>query len=526
MSKNAPNKDNSSDQFAVRKEKLEKLRADGQDPFRQNWEQKHTSKSAVALYDESLSEEQEQATVSVAGRILTMRIMGKASFVKILDRDGVIQLYVTRDALPEGIYNTYFKKLDMGDFIGVEGPLFKTKTGEITVRVQNYALVSKALRPLPEKWHGLSDSDQIYRQRYLDLISSEESRQRFKMRSDIIRSIREFFWERGYQEVETPMLHAVAGGAAARPFETHFNALDCDFVMRIALELHLKRMLVGGEDRVFEIGRVFRNEGLSRRHNPEFTMLEAYEAYSSFEGMMELVQSLIQRIAKDVVGTTSIPVYGKEDTFIELGEPFRVAKYKDLVIEATGREDWFSLSKEEKLAITNEMGIEVNPELEDYEVSNDVFEKRVEPNLIQPTFVTHVLKELVPLAKISLEDPDTVDVFELCINGQEIAPAYSEQNDPFIQREILEAQVGEEIQNLDEDFLTALEHGMPPAGGMGMGIDRLVIMLTSAANIRDTILFPTLKPVAPKVEKAESEEAEKGPNHQWRDAVPGVRSSD
>ena len=505
MSKKAPNTDNSSDQFAVRKEKLEKLRAEGQDPFRQNWEQKQTSKTAVALYGNSLPEEQEQAHVSLAGRILTMRIMGKASFVKILDRDGVIQLYVTRDALPEGMYNTYFKKLDMGDFIGVSGPLFKTKTGEITVRVQAYALVSKSLRPLPEKWHGLSDSDQIYRQRYLDLISSEESRKRFKMRSDIIRSIREFFWERGYQEVETPMLHSVAGGAAARPFETHFNALDCDLVMRIALELHLKRMLVGGEDRVFEIGRVFRNEGLSRRHNPEFTMLEAYEAYSSFEGMMELVQSLIQRIAKDVVGTTSIPVFGREDAFIELGEPFRIAKYKDLVIEATGRADWFGLSKQEKLKITTEMGIEVNPELEDYEVSNDVFEKRVEPNLIQPTFVTHVLKELVPLAKISLDDPDTVDVFELCINGQEIAPAYSEQNDPFIQREILEAQVGEEIQNLDEDFLTALEHGMPPAGGMGMGIDRLVIMLTSAANIRDTILFPTLKPVAPRTEKVEPE---------------------
>ncbi|MEM7673290.1 MAG: amino acid--tRNA ligase-related protein, partial [Verrucomicrobiota bacterium] len=234
------------------------------------------------------------------------------------------------------------------------------------------------------------------------------------------------------------------------------------------------------------------------RHNPEFTMLEAYEAYSSYEGMMELVQSLIQTVARDVVGAVEIPVYGKDDLAINLGEPFRVARYKDLVIEATGEPDWFSFEKAKKLDLTEKMGIEVNPDLEDYEVSNDVFEKRVEPNLIQPTFVTHVLKELVPLAKISAEDPDTVDVFELCINGQEIAPAYSEQNDPFVQRRILEAQVGEEIQNLDEDFLTALEHGMPPAGGMGMGIDRLVIMLTSAANIRDTILFPTLKPVSPQ----------------------------
>ena len=494
MSKPKQPTDNSSDQFAVRNEKLAKLRSEGLDPFRNNWEQTHTSKSAVAQCDEALAEDEPQARVSVAGRIVTFRVMGKASFVKILDRDGIIQLYVTRDALPEGIYNTYFKKLDLGGFIGVAGPLFKTSTGEITVRVEDYALDTNTLRPLHEKFHGLTDSDLIYRQRYLDLISNTESRDRFRTRSQILRSIREFFWERDFAEVETPVLHNIAGGAAARPFETHFNALDCPFFLRIALELHLKRLMVGGCDRVFEIGRVFRNEGLSRRHNPEFTLLEAYQAYSDFEGMMELVKSMIQRITREVIGKDEIPVFGRDEV-IQLGGDWRVAKYKDLIFDATQRSDWFELPKAEKLKITDAMGIEVNPTLEDYEVTNDVFEKRIEPNLIQPTFVTHVLKELVPLAKINAEDPDTVDVFEFCMNGQEIAPAYSEQIDPLIQRKILEEQVGEEIQNLDEDFLTALEHGMPPAGGMGMGIDRLVILLTSASNIRDTILFPTLKPV-------------------------------
>ncbi|MGJ3241718.1 MAG: lysine--tRNA ligase [Opitutales bacterium] len=494
--------DNTHDLIAVRRQKLAAMREAGRDPFRRACRQTHTSAQAVALYrepPEDLDTEAKQAhpqeRVAVAGRIVVMRIMGKATFCKILDRDGQIQLYVTRDALPEGQYNTEFKKLDLGDIIGAEGTLFKTRTGEITVRVDAYTVVAKALRPLPEKWHGISDPEAIYRQRHLDLIANAESRKRFALRSAIIREIRQFFWERDFAEVETPTLHSVAGGAAARPFQTHFNALDCDFTLRIALELHLKRLLVGGMDRVFEIGRVFRNEGLSRRHNPEFTMLEAYQAYSDYRGMMELVRSLIDRICETVIGTTRIPVHGRENAFIELGGDWREARYKDLVIEATEDPDWFSRPKTEKQAACERMGIQVNPELEDHEISNDVFEKRVEPNLIQPTFVTHVLKELVPLAKISPDDPDCVDVFELCINGQEIAPAYSEQNDPIVQREVLEAQIGEEIQNLDEEFLQTLEHGMPPAGGMGMGIDRLVIMLTSAANIRDTILFPTLRPL-------------------------------
>ena len=477
-----------SDQVAVRKDKLDKMRESGIDPFRANWDQTHVSKEAIALLP---VEEETGPEVSVAGRIVAFRLMGKASFIKILDRAGKIQSYVRKDEIGEDEY-ALFKKLDLGDFIGIRGPLFRTKTGEVTIRAKEYRLVSKALRPLPEKWHGLTDNEQIYRQRYLDLVVNDDSRERFRARSQIIREIREFFWSRDFLEVETPMLQAVSGGAAARPFRTHFNALDCDFSMRIALELHLKRLLVGGFDRVFEVGRVFRNEGLSRRHNPEFTMLEAYQAYSDYRGMMELTQSLIQQVSQNALGTLTLE--RSEGDPIELSGTWREARYKDLIIEAVGRDDWFELPKEVKLEKAKELNIEVDPALEDFEITNDVFEKVIEHTLIQPTFVTHIPRELCPLAKITESDSSTIDVFELCINGQEIAPAYSEQNDPAVQREAFMKQVGEETQELDDDFLTALEHGMPPAGGMGMGIDRLVIFLTNAANIRDTILFPTLRP--------------------------------
>ena len=486
--------DNSHDLWAVRKAKLDNMRASGFDPYRENWNQTHTSKTAIESYDPSTPEgENSQHEVSVAGRVIIFRLMGKASFLKILDRDGIIQLYVSRDGLPEGVYNNDFKKnLDVGDIIGARGKLFKTKTGEITVRVSEYKMLSKSMRPLPEKFHGLTDSEQIYRQRYLDLIMNGESRKRFKMRSAIIREIRQFLWERDFTEVETPVLHGVAGGAAARPFVTHFNALDCQFYLRIALELYLKRMLIGGFDRVFEMGRVFRNEGLDRKHNPEFTMLEVYQAYTDHFGMMELVKSLIGRLCKNVLGTTSIP--RADGGTIELGGEWRQVDYKDLIIEATGDKDWFSRTKQEKLQACQKLGIQVDPSLDDYEVTENVYGKLVEPSLIQPTFVMHIPKQLCPLAKLNKKDPSVLDVFELCISGQEIAPAYSEQNDPFIQREMFEAQVGEEKQNIDEYFLVAMEHGMPPAGGMGIGIDRLVILLTSAANIRDTILFPSLRP--------------------------------
>lgn len=488
--KNSP--ENTHDLYAVRLEKLEKLCEEGRNPFASNCTQTHTSKGAAGLYEEGIPDE-EQPKVAVAGRIVVFRVMGKASFIKIQDRDGQIQAYVTRDELPEGEYNNYFKKLDVGDIIGVEGRLFKTKTGEITVRAQSYTLVSKSLRPLPEKWSGLTDDDKIYRQRYLDLIVNKDSRLRFRQRAKIIQEMRTFLWDRDFTEVETPMLQSVAGGAAARPFVTHSNALDCDFYMRIALELYLKRMLVAGEDRVFEIGRVFRNEGLSRRHNPEFTMLELYQAYTDFRGMMELTQNLIQHVAQAVIG--SLDIARPDGTIIHLGGEWREAKYMDLILECTGDEKWFEYSREDKLQKASALGIEVDGELEDYEITNNVFEKLIEPTLIEPTFVTHIPKELCPLAKITQEDDSTIDVFELCINGQEIAPAYSEQNDPIIQREMFEAQVGEEQQDMDSDFLNALEHGMPPAGGMGLGIDRLIILLTGAESIRDTILFPSLKPL-------------------------------
>jgi lysyl-tRNA synthetase, class II len=492
MTDQTANQDNSHDLYAVRLQKLENLCKEGRNPFQANCAQTHTSEEAVKLYQEGIADE-EQPYVAVAGRITVFRVMGKASFIKIQDSSGPIQCYVTRDELPEGEYNDYFKKLDLGDIIGVEGRLFRTKTGEITVRAASYTLVTKALRPLPEKWAGLTDDDKIYRQRYLDLIVNQESRQRFRHRAKIIQEMRKYLWDRNFTEVETPMLQSVAGGAAARPFITHSNALDCQFYMRIALELYLKRMLVAGEDRVFEIGRVFRNEGLSRRHNPEFTMLELYQAYTDFRGMMELTQGLIQHVAKTVIG--ALEIARPDGIIINLDGKWREAKYKDLIIEATGDSDWFSHSRDEKLAKARALNIEVNGELEDYEITNNVFEKLIEPTLIQPTFVTHIPKELCPLAKITVDDESTIDVFELCINGQEIAPAYSEQNDPIIQRKMFEAQVGEEQQDVDTDFLTALEHGMPPAGGMGLGIDRLIILLTGAESIRDTILFPSLKPL-------------------------------
>lgn len=478
---------NTSDLFAVRKNKLEQMRSEGFDPFRQNCPQSHTSQQAIKAYSENSDQ-----SFSIAGRIVVYRAMGKASFIKILDRDGQIQVYVSRDDVGEKTYSA-FKKFDLGDIVGVSGPLFKTSTGEITVRAKTITLVSKALRPLPEKWHGLTNDDQIYRQRYLDLIVNNESRERAFKRTKIIQEIRKFLWNREFTEVETPMLHNIAGGAAAKPFITHMNALDQDFYLRIALELFLKRMLVGGFDRVFEIGRVFRNEGLSRKHNPEFTMLELYQAYSDHFGMMELIHSLIMHLCQTVLGTTTITRY--DGVKIELGGEWRKANYCDLVTETIKEPRWFELSKEQKLAICRDFRIETNPGMEDFEITNAVYSKLVEPNLINPTFVLQLPKELCPLAKLNQKDPRFLDVFELCINGQEIAPAYSEQNDPFIQREMFEAQVGEDIQNLDNDFLTALEYGMPPAGGMGIGIDRLVILLTGAESIRDTLLFPTLKTI-------------------------------
>lgn len=500
-----PTTDISHDQHAVRRQKLADMRAAGFDPFRANVATTHFSQDAKALYVDG---QDYAATVTVAGRLVTFRVQGGSSFVKIQDQQGIIQLYFRKDVLGEDRYGFFKKSLDLGDIIGVTGALFKTKTGEITVRVDAFTLVSKALRPLPEKWHGLSDSEQIYRQRYLDLIVNGESRNRLITRSKIVSHIRRFLEDRQFLEVETPVLQGVAGGAAARPFQTHHNTLGVDFVLRISLELYLKRMLVGGYDRVFEIGRNFRNEGVSRRHNPEFTMLEVYQAYSDYRGMMTLVQDLLRHLVRDVVKPTEADGEGENaprrpsmrikhaasGEWIDFEAGWREVKYKDLIIEKTGDAQWFSRPKNEKIAGLQKLGLYADPKWEDYELTNEIFGKLIEPTLIQPTFVTHLPKELCPLAKITESDPTTIDVFELIIGGMEIAPAYSEQNDPDVQRQMFEAQAGEEQQKVDQDFLLALEHGMPPAGGMGIGIDRLCILLTGAESIRDVILYPQLRP--------------------------------
>ncbi len=484
-----PPVDISNDQHAVRRGKLAEMRAGGFDPFRASVTQSHFSADAIKLYVEG---QDNVVTVSVAGRLVTIRDMGKSQFVKILDQQGQLQLYVKKDVIGDVAYAA-FKKLDLGDILGATGTLFVTKTGEITVRVERCTLVAKALRPLPEKWHGLSDAEQVYRQRYLDLIVNAESRARLMLRSRVVSHIRRFLEAQQFIEVETPVLESTAGGAAARPFKTHHNALGVDFFLRIATELRLKRLLVGGYDRVFEIGRIFRNEGVSRKHNPEFTMLEVYQAYSDHRGMMTLIKDMLTTLCRDVLGTTKIK-HAASGQEIDFAGDWREVNYKDLIHEATGDAEWFSRTKAEKLAAVDKLGLSVNPAWEEFEITNEIFSKKVEPTLIQPTFVMKLPKELCPLAKISLDDPTTIDVFELTIGGMEVAPAYSEQNDPDVQRAMFEAQAGEEKQNIDYDFLLALEHGMPPAGGMGVGIDRLCILLTGAESIRDVILFPQLRP--------------------------------
>jgi lysyl-tRNA synthetase class 2 len=485
--------DISHDQHAVRLKKLQDMRAAGTDPFRANCEQTHFSGEALKAYVDG---QDYTVPVKVAGRLVVIRDMGKSQFVKILDQQGQIQLYIKKDLVGDEAYAA-FKKLDLGDIIGAEGNLFKSKSGEITVRVDKFVLVSKALRPLPEKWHGLTDAEQVYRQRYLDLIVNAESRARLMTRSRIVASIRATLAGRKFLEVETPVLEGVAGGAAARPFVTHHNALGSDFYLRIALELRLKRLLVGGYDRVFEIGRIFRNEGVSRKHNPEFTMLEVYQAYSDFRGMMDLLKAIFADLCRDVIGTTEIK-HAASGQMINFAGDWREVRYFDLIDEAAG----FKLSasrntpdyRAKAIEAATKLGCEARDDWETHEIVNEIFGKKIEPTLIQPTFVTHLPKELCPLAKLNAEDPGLIDVFECIIGGMEVAPAYSEQNDPFVQREMFEKQVGEDQQKMDTDFLLALEHGMPPAGGMGVGIDRLCILLTGAESIRDVILFPSLRP--------------------------------
>ena len=483
--------DDTNSLIEQRKAKLAALRAKGIDPFKN----KFTPGETCAVARKNYAEGRE---VAVAGRITAHREMGKSMFIDVRDQSGRLQIYAQKNHLEEtapGSWDT-FTHLDLGDFIGARGHLFTTKTGEISIKLDSFVILAKALRPPPAKWHGLEDTEIRYRQRYLDLMANPEVKDIFLKRSEIIREIRNFLYSRGFVEVETPMMQAIPGGAAAQPFKTHHNALGCDFYLRIALELYLKRLLVGGVDKVFEIGRNFRNEGLSRKHNPEFTMLEAYQAFGDYESMMELVESMVKHIAQKVLGTLKIETKdaeGKIVKSIDLAPNWKRAKYKDLIREKAGA-DWFEVSPEVRRQRAHDLGAEITKDYQDFEVTGAVFEKLIEPTLIQPTFVTHLPKELVPLAKLSPDDPTTVEVFECCINGQEIAPAYTEQNDPIEQRERLEHQAGGEQQKLDEDFLIALEHGMPPAGGMGMGIDRLCMMLLGQESIRDVILFPQLKP--------------------------------
>ena len=597
-----------------RKAKLKSLEAKGIFPFQNKFTPDTECNTARSGFDSGALPE--GTKVSVAGRITAHRDMGKSMFIDVRDQSGRIQCYAQKNTLGDEQFNI-FTHLDLGDFVGVTGTLFRTKTGEPSIKLESFTIVAKSLRPPPAKWHGLEDTEIRYRQRYLDLIANPDVKNVFLKRSEIVHEIRNFFHTRGYVEVETPVMQPIPGGAAAQPFVTKHNALGCEFYLRIALELYHKRLLVGGIDKLFEIGKNFRNEGLSRRHNPEFTMLEAYCAFGDYATMMETVESLIVYIAETVfpeknlkfprarhgevtreilqalvycwsnlgrfIETVSkssppeladaktllgeifktrekynssrhemphweiarnaaeeiLPLFErtkmilqnwadpdhptgirswspqvemhiaaleklKVEEIIDLSRPWRQAKYKDLVREKVREKssgivaDWFALSPQDRRFAAVEylkLGGDISEGYEDFEVTGAVFEKLVEPTLTtKPTFVTHLPKELVPLAKLSPDDPTTVEVFECCINGQEISPGYTEQNDPIAQRATLEHQAGGEQQKLDEDFLVALEHGMPPAGGIGIGIDRLCMMLLGQESIRDVILFPQLKP--------------------------------
>ena len=479
--------DDENDLISLRHGKLEALRALGVAPFGGAFETSGSVAEVVGKFREG-------ETLRVAGRITAHRDMGKSHFLDLRDSTGRIQIYVQAKELGEELFEA-FKLLDLGDFVGVEGTCFVTKTGEPTLKAHKLQVLGKSLRPLPEKWHGLQDVEARYRQRYLDLLTNEQSRAVFEKRIAILREIRQFLHERGFLEVETPMLQSIAGGAAAEPFRTHHKALGLDLYLRVAPELYLKRLLVAGYNKVFELNRNFRNEGISRRHNPEFTMLEAYWAYADFEKMADLVEELICHLAQEICGSLRVEHgdgQGNIIRTINLQRPWRRARYRDLIRDVDPA--WFDYTAEKRRERCGELGVEIKPRMADYEVTQQVFEKLIEEKTFDPLFVTHCPKELVPLAKQNLEDDSLVDVYELIINGQEISPGYSELNDPVVQRQRLIEQAGEETQKIDEEFLLALEHGMPPAGGFGIGIDRLAMLLTGAESIRDVILFPLLKP--------------------------------
>ena len=475
----------------VRREKLADLQANGQDPFQIT---KYDVTAHAAEVKEKF-EELEGKHVSLAGRIMQKRVMGKASFCNILDQSGNIQSYVARDNIGEEPYKQ-FKKMDIGDIVGIEGEVFKTKTGEISIHASAVTLLSKSLQILPEKYHGLTNTDMRYRQRYVDLIMNPEARDTFIKRSKIVSAIRRYLDGQGFLEVETPMLVSNAGGAAARPFETHFNALNEDFKLRISLELYLKRLIVGGLERVYEIGRVFRNEGLDTRHNPEFTLMELYQAYTDYNGMMDLTENLYRHVAQEVLGTTQIVYKGIE---IDLGKPFERITMVDAVKKYAGV-DWNEVETlEQARALADEHHVEYEERHKKGDILSLFFEEFAEEHLIQPTFVMDHPIEISPLTKKKPEDPNYVERFEFFMNGWEMANAYSELNDPIDQRERFRdqeeqlAQGNDEANTTDEDFLNALEIGMPPTGGIGFGIDRMCMLLTGSEAIRDVLLFPTMK---------------------------------
>ena len=481
-----------SELLQIRRDKLTELQEAGRDPFRET----RFDRDATSAGIKGAFEEYENKQVTIAGRIMSKRGMGKAIFCHIQDREGQIQLYIRKDAVSE-IEFADFRKYDVGDIIGVSGYVFKTQTGEITVHVEHVTLLTKSLRPLPEKYHGMTNTDLRYRQRYTDLIMNAEVRETFIRRSRIISSIRRYLDAQGFLEVETPMLVQNAGGAAARPFLTHFNALDQDLKLRISLELYLKRLIVGGLEKVYEIGRVFRNEGMDTKHNPEFTLMELYQAYTDFHGMMDLTENLYRHVAQEVLGTTVITY---NETEIDLGKPFARITMTEAVKQYSGVDFHEIHTLEEARAAAKSKGIEYEERHQKGDILNLFFDAFVEEHLIQPTFLTEHPVEISPLTKRKPDDPEHVERFELFINGWEMANAYSELNDPIDQRERFRhqeeqlAQGDEEANTTDEDFLNALEIGMPPTGGIGYGIDRLCMLLTDSAAIRDVLLFPTMKP--------------------------------
>lgn len=497
MSQEEMNHEELSDQLKVRREKLHNLREKGLDPFGKRFERTHQTEEIIAAYNEFEKEELEEKEVSVtiAGRIMTKRGKGKAGFAHIQDLTGQIQIYVRKDEIGEEAYEI-FNTADLGDIVGVSGVIFKTKVGELSIKVKSFELLTKSLRPLPDKFHGLKDIEQRYRQRYVDLIMSPESKKTFITRSKIIQAMRRYLDDQGYLEVETPTMHSIPGGASARPFITHHNALDMPLYMRIAIELHLKRLIVGGLEKVYEIGRVFRNEGVSTRHNPEFTMIELYEAYADYQDIMTLTENVIAHVAKEVLGTTTVQ-YG--DYEVNLEPQWARLHMVDAIKEHTGADFWKEMSVEEARELADKHNVEINEHMQYGHIVNEFFEQKVEEKLIQPTFIYGHPVEISPLAKKNDQDPRFTDRFELFIVAREHANAFTELNDPIDQKERFEAQLKEREQGndeahmMDEDFIEALEYGMPPTGGLGIGIDRLVMLLTNSPSIRDVLLFPQMR---------------------------------